>query len=64
MHHEETIIDGILHWRTTPDGEWRAYTVEALTRRVAELKAELSELRRNLVSTNCGPFGEPPAMWR
>ena len=31
MYHEEKVIDGVLCWRGTPDGEWQQYTLEQLT---------------------------------
>ena len=31
MYHEEKVINGVLCWRGTPDGEWQKYTPEALT---------------------------------
>lgn len=31
MYHEEKVINGVLCWRGTPDGEWTQYTSEALT---------------------------------
>lgn len=31
MYHEEKVINGVLCWRGTPDGEWQQYTPEALT---------------------------------
>lgn len=31
MYHEEKVIDGVLCWRGTPDGEWTQYTLQALT---------------------------------
>ncbi len=33
MYYEESIIDGVLHWRGTPDGEWRSFTPEQLADR-------------------------------
>lgn len=31
MYYEEKTFSGILHYRTTPDGEWVAYTQKELT---------------------------------
>lgn len=39
MYYEEKIIDGILHWRSTPTGAWIAKTPEQLTIRIEELEA-------------------------
>lgn len=38
MYHEEKIIDGILCWRGTPDGEWMQYSKQELTTKVAAYK--------------------------
>ena len=32
MYHEEKVIDGVLSWRGSPDGEWTPYTAAQLTR--------------------------------
>jgi hypothetical protein len=39
MYREEKIINGVLHWRSTPNGEWHKYSDSALTDRVSELAA-------------------------
>jgi hypothetical protein len=31
MYHEEMLIDGVLYWRRTPDGEWVQYSQSELT---------------------------------
>jgi hypothetical protein len=31
MFYEEKVIDGILHWRGTPKGDWIEFTKEGLT---------------------------------
>lgn len=28
MYYEEKLIDGVLHWRGTPDGEWQTMSQE------------------------------------
>lgn len=38
MYHEEKIIDGKLHWRSTPDGEWVCYTQEQITHKLMSVK--------------------------
>lgn len=52
MYYEERLIDGILHWRGTPDGEWQIIPAEKLGERViaaeafrATVAAALAELR-------------------
>jgi hypothetical protein len=41
VYYEERVIDGVLHWRNTPDGEWTAYTAAQLTDRLIRLTAEV-----------------------
>lgn len=55
MYHEETVINGVLCWRGTPDGEWTQYTPEALTvaltserARAANWQATASKLNNRL----------------
>lgn len=49
MYYDEKMIDGILHWRGTPNGEWRPLTVEMLTRKLTESRAQYERLS-NLVT--------------
>ena len=42
MYYAETIINGVLHCRTTPNGEWRPLTPEQLTAKLVELNARLA----------------------
>jgi len=37
MYHEEKVIDGVLHWKSDPRGEWTAYTAFQLTQRIISL---------------------------
>lgn len=57
MFHEEKVINCVLCWRGTPDGEWTQYTPEALTvalnsarstNQGANLRAELEKLAGEL----------------
>jgi len=38
MYHEEKIIDGVLCWRGTPDGEWTQKTAKQLTDMLIEAR--------------------------
>lgn len=40
MYYEEKLIDGVLHWRGTPDGEWQLMSQERLTALVLELRQQ------------------------
>jgi hypothetical protein len=44
MYHEEKMINGILCWRGTPNGEFIQYTLEQMTAKYTEMK----ELGRDL----------------
>lgn len=35
MYFEEKMIDGVMCFRTTPDGEWRPFDIKELSRRYA-----------------------------
>jgi hypothetical protein len=48
MYYEEKIIDGILHWRNSPDAEFTACTVEELTRKHYLIEQELLDLRKEI----------------
>jgi hypothetical protein len=39
MYYEEKLIDGILHWRGMPDGEWQIIPAEKLDERVIAAEA-------------------------
>jgi len=43
MYHEEKIIDGILCWRSTPQGDWIAYTAEQLTEKLTQAKRDFTQ---------------------
>ena len=38
MYYEEAVIDGVLHFRTTPDGEWISKTAAQLTEALMEAR--------------------------
>jgi hypothetical protein len=31
MYYEESVIDGVLHYRTIPEGEWEVFSLQQLT---------------------------------
>jgi hypothetical protein len=41
MYHEEKVISGVLWHRSNPSGDFMRYTLEELTQKYEELKAEL-----------------------
>jgi hypothetical protein len=40
MYHAEKEIDGVLHWKGTPNGKWKPYTVEQLTKMLLRERKE------------------------
>jgi|SRR5690625_3221987 len=38
MYYEEKMIKGVLHYRTTRDGEWKRVSIESLSSRSEELR--------------------------
>ena len=45
MYYDEAWINGVLKYRTSPDGPWYVYTTEQLYRRITELQQEVNKLR-------------------
>lgn len=43
MYYDETVINGVLHIRTTPEGEWRPMTLRSLTSRLVKAEGELRD---------------------
>ena len=52
MYYEELIINGVLHWRSTPNGDWIPKSLEQLT---AE-RACLKEINRELLNLLDGTY--------
>ena len=52
MYHEEKIIDGVLHWRNHPHGDFHPYTAEELTMRLTVAKRDLQEIKAKLEMVN------------
>lgn len=48
MYREEKVINGILHWRSQPDGVWYQYTASALTERIIQIQSELVKISQSL----------------
>lgn len=44
MYYDEQIINGVLHWRGTPNGEWIPKNLHQLTERIVELEARIKLL--------------------
>lgn len=40
MYYEEMIIDGVLCWRSTPDGEWSKKTPQQLTAMLTQARQQ------------------------
>lgn len=49
MFREEKIIKGILHYRTSPNSDFKPYTLENLTNKVEMLK-KIESLQNNKIN--------------
>lgn len=45
MYRAERVVNGVLCWRGTPDGEWVQYTPEELTERIRLIKMKLANAK-------------------
>jgi len=52
MYYEENVINGILCHRSTPDGEWEQFTVEALTTAFISTKSALKSAENTIINLN------------
>lgn len=46
MFYEEKVIDGVLCWRSSPDGEWVKKTPEQLTDALVALRKDMRDVAR------------------
>jgi hypothetical protein len=46
MYYKEDIINGVLCFKTTPNGEWREFSKENLTKRIKELEEKINNVNR------------------
>ena len=44
MYYEERVIEGVLSWRGSPDGEWTPMTTRQLTDEIIFLRGEIEAL--------------------
>ena len=47
MYYEERVINGVLHYRTSPDDDFQPYTLEELTRRYTVQKRKYKATKDN-----------------
>ena len=45
MYYAETLIDGVLYCRHSPDGVWKKVTRESLSERVVKAEAMVKQLK-------------------
>jgi hypothetical protein len=50
MFYEEKIINGVLHYRITPDSLFKPFTAEQMTTKWLEVKQYLEDLARCVAS--------------
>ena len=58
MYHEEKVINGVMHYRTSPNGPFVQYKIAQLTARYIELKENLKAQHPTT------PEGERTCRWR
>jgi hypothetical protein len=46
VFYEETVLNGILHWRGTPTGEWLPMNAETLTSMLLESREHFKNLNK------------------
>jgi len=44
MYYEEKIINGVLMYRSMPDGKWMQCSIEKMGQRIVELEKRVKEL--------------------
>lgn len=52
MYYEEKIINGVLMYRTKPDGDWHQYSIEVMSKIIVDNKAEITQLKEKLAEAN------------
>lgn len=52
MYYKEEIINGILHYKTTPNGEWQEVSKETLSIRTKEAETKVYELTQLIEKLN------------
>ncbi len=52
MYYEEKVINGILCHRSTPDGEWQQFTIEALTTALIATRSALKSAENTIININ------------
>lgn len=48
MFHDEKMINGVLMFRDTPDGDWKQCSIEKMGERILELQKTIIHLKRLL----------------
>lgn len=47
MYYQEKLINGVMYYRTSPDGDWRQMSIEKLSRDYSEMKARIADLEES-----------------
>jgi len=46
MYYQERLINGVLMYKGTPNGDWKQCSIEKMSERIIELESELRDARR------------------
>jgi len=52
MYFAECVIDGVLCWKSSPNGDWKQYTPKQLTDKLFALQDEHTDLKCQLERVN------------
>lgn len=48
MYYKEEIINGVLMFRTAPDGKWQQCSIEKMSQRIVDLETSVIDLKARL----------------
>ncbi len=51
MHYEEKIMNGVLMFRTKPDGDWQQCSIEKMSQRITDLEIDIAAIQAEFYSS-------------
>ena len=64
MYRREKLIDGVLHYQTTPDGEWNPYNLKQLSHMVETAETYVMAKEKELQSLRDEIYYLKEEQWR